>query len=143
MNVTKDKYRTKHAPGTIPDPAIAAALKEGLVNNAISCAGLAELAGRLRKSMAQLGTVLDLLEGRIVECQLGLFGYHPQKKIIRPAAQYDPAIEAEIRSRLISECLPCDAAWEIAAAFALPRINIASICEQRGIKIKPCQLGAF
>lgn len=143
MKIIKDKYRTKHAPGTMPDPTIAAALKESLVNNAISCAELAELAGRLRKPMAQLGTVLDLLEGRIVECQLGLFGYHPQKKIIKPAAQYDPAIEAAIRNRMIEGRLPCAAAWEIAAAFALPRINVASICEQEGIKIKPCQLGAF
>jgi len=41
------------------------------------------------------------------------------------------------------EKLSCAAAWEIAGSLNISRTKVASACEAMGIKIKPCQLGAF
>lgn len=143
MNVKNNKYRAKHASEAAPDPAVAEAVREKLVSNAITCIAAEEIAVRLLKPMREIGVVIDLLGGEIIKCQLGFFGYQPRKKIVPPTAISTPEIEAAIKNRLLDGRLPCAAAWEIAAAFALPRINIAAFCEQAGIKIKPCQLGAF
>lgn len=143
MSIKQDNYSTKHAPGMVPDPAVACAVKETLVNNAISCAAAADIAFKLRKPMQEVGTAIDLLGGRIIKCQLGLFGYHPRKKIVTSEERAAPEVEAALKNRAIDGRLPCAAVWEIAAAFAVPRIKVASICERGVIKIKPCQLGAF
>ncbi len=93
--------------------------------------------------MAEVGRTLDLLEIRISRCQLGLFGYAAEGKIVRRENPVIPELEKAIRSRLSDSRLPCAAAWEIAAEWKIPRMKIASACEELKIKIKPCQLGAF
>jgi hypothetical protein len=80
---------------------------------------------------------------RLNKCQLGLFGYKPQKKIVQPGTAPDTGVLEALRESLVDERLPCERAWEIARRFGLRKMAVSAICESEGIKIKPCQLGAF
>ena len=51
--------------------------KKKMKNNRISCAGAHKIASVLHAAPAEVGRTIDLLEARIVKCQLGLFGYAP------------------------------------------------------------------
>ncbi len=143
MKGDKSHYKEKYPAGTRPDPAIAEAVGKRLLETTISCADAEDIALKLHKTMPEVGAVIDLLEAQIKKCQLGIFGYQPRHKILAPAKTIVPEIETAIRGRLIEGRLSCAAVWEIAAAFAQPRMNIAALCEALGIKIRPCQLGAF
>jgi hypothetical protein len=52
-------------------------------------------------------------------------------------------IEEAIRKGIERGCLPCKTAWHIAEDFGIHKSKIGAICDALGIKIKPCQLGAF
>lgn len=137
------EYKTKHPPDRRTSPAIVEAIKEKLVNNELSCAHAEAIARDTATTLAEVGTNLDLLEMRIGKCQLGLFGYTPTSKAVKPATIVSPELTAAIRSALSDERLPCAAAWTIAASLVIPRMAVAGACETMKIKIKPCQLGAF
>ena len=92
---------------------------------------------------AAVGRAADLLEVRLVKCQLGLFGYGPRKKIIEPAGAVATALRTAILGGLIDDRLPCLTAWEIADRFSIHKMKVSEACEALGIRIKPCQLGAF
>ena len=90
------KYGTKHPPGTRADPAIAAAVQEVVEDGRISCAVAHDIATDLGVATGEVGKTIDLLERRISKCQLGLFGYSPEKKIVKPAE----TVSDELRGRL-------------------------------------------
>jgi len=133
----------KSLPTDTIDAAIVEAVKKSSVNNELACADATAVAVTLNKPMLEVGLALDLLEVSITKCQLGLFGYYPQKRIVSPARHIAPELEQAIRERLVNGALPCDAAWEIAEKAALHKMKVASACEALKIKIKPCQLGTF
>ena len=133
----------KSLPTDTIDAAIVEAVKKSSVNNELACADATAVAVTLNKPMLEVGLALDLLEVSITKCQLGLFGYYPQKRIVSPAQYITSELEQAIRERLVNGALPCDAAWEIAEKAALPKMKVASACEALKIKIKPCQLGTF
>ena len=139
----KDKYFQKH-----PDKAtVADSLRKNILqkvkDNNISCAVVEEIAQVRQVSLKEAGVALDLLNINIIECQLGLFGYSPQKKIVQKALEIAPSLKSEIQNALAGGHLPCSAAWEIARKLKLPRMRVSAACEALQIKIKPCQLGAF
>jgi hypothetical protein len=80
---------------------------------------------------------------RLVKCQLGLFGYHPEKKIVKPAASVRLDLEEAILAGLANERLPCQTAWLISDQLSIDKMEVSAACDAMGIKIKPCQLGAF
>ena len=137
------KYRTKHPAGTRPDQTIAAALQEVVQDGSISCAVAHDVATELEVTPAAVGETIDLLEYRIIKCQMGLFGYSPQKKIVRPAE----TVSDELRERLLNASsdgsIPCLDCWDIAAALGMQRLAVSAACELLGLRVKPCQLGAF
>jgi hypothetical protein len=143
MRLEKGRFKEKHPSEAIADPDIAQAVRRKIVNGMITCADAATIASDLHKSMQEIGVVIDILEASLTNCQLGLFGYDPQKKIVTPSLSVEKEMEAAITKKLLNGRLPCNAAWEIAAALALPKIQVSSACETIKIKIKPCQLGAF
>jgi hypothetical protein len=136
------KFKKNPAPGQV-DYKIKEAIEKISINGNLACEEAARIASTLDKSMAEVGSTLDVQEVSITKCQLGLFGYQPNKIIVSPAPTVDPKMEEVIRKKLVNGCLPCEAAWEIANAFACSKIKVASACETLSIKIKPCQLGAF
>ncbi len=143
MRSEKGNYKGKHASETIADPVIQDAAKKKIVDGTITCGDAENIARSLAKSMLEVGTVIDLLETPIVKCQLGLFGYQPQQKIVTPAQKIAPEVEKAVRSKVSNGQLSCYEAWEIAKALTLPRMDVSSLCEAKGIKIGSCQLGAF
>jgi hypothetical protein len=136
-------YAKKHPPDRKVRSEIANALKKRISDGEMSCAVAHEIAGDLRVSPAEVGFVLDSLEVRIVKCQLGLFGYRPEKKVVKPAETVPQALEEAIQKQLISDRLSCKAAWEIAERFKKGRMEVSSACEALKKKMSPCQLGAF
>jgi hypothetical protein len=136
-------YSKKHGTGEKPSPAVARAVTEGADDGRITCAQVFAIASELGVSPSEAGKTVDLLKIRLTKCQLGLFGYPPGKSIVKPAAQVSPELESAIRNRLVAERLPCAHAWQIAEALSLKKMDVSCAAEALGIKIKPCQLGAF
>ena len=128
------------------DAVLAAALGAAAVDGKVACADVEEVARKLELPLAEVGAAMDALDLRIVKCQLGLFGFgtsRPHGGVVQPVSEVPPDLEAAIRTALVDGRLPCVAAWEIAERRGLGRIEVAEACEALGIKVKPCQLGAF
>jgi hypothetical protein len=137
------KYAAKHAAGTTPDPAIAAALERRAEEGTVACVAAHEIAGDLGVAPSEVGKTVDLLEYRIVGCQLGLFGYSPQRKIVEPADAVSEELRHELGRAAPDGRISCASVWAIADAQGLPRMSVAAACETLSVKIKNCQLGAF
>ena len=137
------KYRRKHPAGAQPQPAIVEALERVVQNGCVSCATAHDLAAGLAVTPAEIGQTMDLLEYRIIECQMGIFGYSPQKKILKAAE----TVSDELRGRLSSTApegrISCASCWQIARESGLQKTEVAAACERLELKIKPCQLGAY
>ena len=84
-----------------------------------------------------------MLEIRIIRCQMGIFGYEPEKKVVKPTENVPDELERAIRDKLADGKLTCALAWEVTRTLKIPKMNVSSACEKLGIKIKLCQLGAF
>ena len=136
-------YSGKHSPGRSADQRIVDVLTSAVLENTIPCAVAFRVATELNASTEEVGFTIDSLEYTITKCQLGLFGYGPEKKKVKPADSVSSTIEDAIRKALINDRLPCAAAWGIAETLGLGKLSVASACETLGIKISPCQLGAF
>ena len=139
MKVKKDQPLAADSPGPVD-----AALREELAGRPeLPCAVAFEIAARRSIRPADLGAAADRLNVRLTKCQLGLFGYTPAKKIVEPADAVEPEVEQAIRSKLTGGRLACRDAWELAQTFQRPKLAVSAACEALGVKIKPCQLGAF
>lgn len=136
-------YSAKHPAGTKPDPAIAAALKVTAANERVTCAQAHDLAGRLGVAPAEVGKTMDLLEYRIIECQMGIFGYEPEKKVLVAAEAVTDELRHLLEGASLDGRVSCVACWEVASALGVEKMAVAAACERLGLKIKPCQLGAF
>ena len=142
-NKSRRGYAAKHDGATQLDAELARELKRVQAEEGVSCENAHAVAHRLQKTPREAGTALDLMDLRIAHCQLGLFGYSPRKRIVRPAATVDRELADGIRSALVRGRLPCETAWALATQHQHSRLNVAETCEALGIKIADCQLGAF
>jgi len=129
--------------GAALNETIVAKIKEKISENRISCAEAHGIAVNLKVDPAEVGTAIDLLEVRIIKCQLGLFGHGKEKNILALPDKIDPEIEPAILSSLVNDRLSCYAAWDIAKRFNVSKATVSAVCEKMRIKISPCQLGAF
>lgn len=137
------KFSKKHGADTRVDPAITEQIKEKARDGEVACALAFQIADALGVSPADVGKTLDLLELKLSKCQLGLFGYRPDKKAVKPKPAENHQMEKAIRDALVDGKLACRDAWRIAGRFKVPKMVVSGACEALGIKIKPCQLGAF
>lgn len=136
-------YSAKHPAGTTCDPVVTAAVKERAESGRISCAAAHEVAAELGVQPAEVGTAVDLLEYRLIECQLGLFGSSFELEVPESAAELPQDLREQISGAASGGRIGCAACWKIADDLGLERRAAAAACEVLGIKIKPCQLGAF
>jgi hypothetical protein len=136
-------YARKHPAGRKAKPEVAEAVKQHASKGGISCAAAFKIAGDLQVPPAEIGFTLDALEIPIAKCQLGLYGYTPAKKIVKPAETVSQAMEEVIRDALDNDRLTCARAWEIAKKLGIGKMEVSSACEALEIKISSCQLGAF
>jgi hypothetical protein len=136
-------YASKHPGEVEADPKIAEKIRQKLAGGHITCAAAHTIAADLSLPPSQIGMTIDLLEARITRCQMGLFGYAPQKNIVKPALSVPPELKNAIEACLIDGRISCGHCWEIASRQGLRKLEIAGACEALGVKVKPCQLGAF
>jgi hypothetical protein len=52
-------------------------------------------------------------------------------------------LEEAILAGLVNERVPCRTAWDISNQLGIHKMEVSAACDAMGIKIKPCQLGAF
>ena len=142
MKSDKEKKRAK-TPAEEPPAEVRDTLREAAPNGRLSCAAAFTAADRLALPPREVGTAADLLGIDLVKCQLGLFGYTPEKKAVKAAESVTEQMQAAIRARLVDGRLGCLQAWDAAQELGQPRMAVSAACERLGIKIKPCQLGAF
>jgi hypothetical protein len=136
-------FAGKHPNGTTVSSALQQAVRAKLVDKEITCHAAHAIAEALHVTPREVGVAIDLQEGFIRKCQLGLFGYGPKRKAVTAAETVAPELEAAIESALIGGRLTCAAAWRIADTAGLPRMAVSNACERLKIKISACQLGAF
>lgn len=140
----KDKpYIEKHSPDRKVNAKVAQAVRERAPEQEIPCAVAFEIAETMKVSPGEVGFALDVLETKIIKCQLGLFGYKPNKRMVRAAESVSPELEKAIRNSLTGGRLPCGVAWNLAKQFGLRKMQVSAACETLGIKISACQLGSF
>ena len=112
-------------------------------NGELSCSSAFFIAEKLDISPLKVGMTADLINCRLVKCQMGLFGYKPIKKIVKPLETADQNLKNAIINNLVKGRLACKTAWDIAYRYKLNKMSVSAICEGMNIKINKCQLGAF
>ena len=137
------KFAYKHRADAQPDSSIKYAILKHSLNSELSCASAFLIAKELNVSPGKVGITADLINYRLVKCQMGLFGYKPYKKIVEPVMTADQNLKNTIADNLVEGELACRIAWDIASRFKLNKMTVSSICEGMNIKINECQLGAF
>ena len=144
MSLSKGKdFSTKHGPDEKPDPSVKNEILEQTKNKKIPCAAAFEIAAVLQVSPMTVGKTADLMNFKLIKCQLGLFGYQPQKKIVKPQDSIKEDIKNAVSRALGQGRLSCKDAWDIASRLNVSKMTVSSACETMGVKIKNCQLGAF
>ncbi|MCF8069054.1 MAG: hypothetical protein K9L30_10755 [Desulfobacterales bacterium] len=136
-------FSDKHGSDAVINASVKAEIEKRATDGKLPCAVAFKISEKLDVSPSEVGKTVDLINFRLVKCQLGLFGYSPEKKIVKPAENADPAISDAIKSALTDNHLTCKKVWQIALDFNVPKLRVSSICETIGVKIRPCQLGAF
>ncbi|MBI5897540.1 MAG: hypothetical protein HZB24_16515 [Desulfobacterales bacterium] len=136
-------FSAKHPNGTNVPPALQQAVSDQIVDKGITCHAAHAICEALHVTPREVGIAIDLQEGFIRKCQLGLFGYGPKIKAVKAAEKVPPELGAAIEAALVDGRLACAEAWRIADAAGIARLAVANACEALKIKIKPCQLGAF
>jgi len=114
----------------------------------IPCAVAHKLAGEWGVTPEELGAAANEAGVRITRCQMGFFGYAPQKgmpgyAIVKPAEHVPDDLAAEVQAALVNGRLPCRAAWDLAHRHGLNYRQMGDVVEALGIRVKPCQLGCF
>lgn len=135
-------YAMKHQSQEL-NYQIASVIEKEAVNSTITCAKVHAIAKKLGIAPKEVGIQVDLMELRIKQCGIGLFGYDPDGKNFDKNVIISDALEAEIRKIAPDSKTTCIKCWELASKLKLRRLEIGSACEKMGIKIKQCQLGAF
>ena len=139
----KIPFHQKHGPGMKVNQRIKGEIEKHLKNNQLPCAIAFDIADRLKVTPQEVGITLDLLDCRLIKCQLGLFGYPSGEKKVKNLPRIHPNLKNAIEAALIDSRLSCKSAWQIAQNCNVGKMTVSSACETLGIKIKPCQLGAF
>ncbi len=138
----KGHYAQKHTGASL-DPIISEKLKTVAEDGQITCSAAHRAANELGVSLLQIGIQTDLVEFRISKCQLGLFGYSPEKKKLDPELKISSQLHQALDDASEEGRISCTRCWEIAKNLKCSKLELGSACEIKEIRIKPCQLGAF
>lgn len=136
------------AEGESPQERIGTVLERYLDRQGmLACAAAFRAARDLGVTPLEVGQEADRRGVRLNRCQLGLFGYGPKAegrhRILEPAETVSSELEEAIQQGLHDGRLPCKAVWEIAARLGVAKLGVAAAAEALGVKMGPCQLGAF
>jgi hypothetical protein len=90
------KFAAKHEATAKIDQRIKDQLDRRAKNKKLPCAVAFKITDDINVSPAEVGKTADLLEIELVKCQLGLFGYTPEKKIVKPKTSQNQDLESAI-----------------------------------------------
>jgi hypothetical protein len=141
--MSKKDFSKKHPPDKKVIPTLGRAVQARAPEGEIPCAVAFEISKKEMVPPGEVGFTLDKLGVKVVKCQLGLYGYKPNKRIVEASRAVSPEIEKAIRNSLNNDRLPCAIAWEVANRLGLRKMDVSAACEALGIKISECQLGSF
>ena len=136
-------YSLKHPDALALDDRIAEAVRLKAAAGEITCAASHKIAADLNVLPSEVGKTVDLMEIRVTKCQLGLFGYGPQRCIVEPSEPVTDALKTAILAAVKDERLTCLSAWGIADQMGLKKMDITGACEALKVKISSCQIGSF
>jgi len=143
---TTAHYALKHREQSI-SPEVADALKKKAVEGRISCAAVHAIAHSFHMPPWEVGVQADLIELRLTLCILGLFGHEHENQGNRKNLDVQVHLSSELKETLLKKAtdnkVSCIECWDMARQFKLKPSHVSSACEKMGIKIKPCQIGAF
>ena len=139
----KKSWGGKSGSSKEPNPELKKVLLEQSRKNELSCAVAFKISKDQIVSIDEIGKAADFMKIRLIKCQLGLFGYKPERKIVKTLAAISKSLEEKIKSIAHDEKISCKAAWQIASDLGINKLEVGNACETMSIKIGPCQLGAF
>jgi hypothetical protein len=125
------------------DPAMAEALARRAQGTSITCAAVHAAAREMGTEPSLAGMQVDLMELRLTACSLGLFGYGDEANRLTPMSSVPEALGQGLRAASRDGRISCLDCWNLADDMNLSRKEVAAACETLGLKIRPCQLGAF
>jgi hypothetical protein len=140
------KYAAKHPPGAKLNEQIAEAIRDKSSGGKLICARGEMIAKELHVGIAEVGRTADLLEMKIKECQLGLFGWGEKPnhgKDIPAAGSLSVEVRSAIEKVAVNGKVECAALWMIAERLGIERKAASAGCEALRLKIRSCQLGTF
>ncbi len=144
MSKSKSKTHEKkyHSPDQL-DPKLRDCILEYSKNGELPCAAAFQIVENIGMPANEIGKYTDQMDIRIVQCQLGLFGHSPVKKIVNKGELVDEPLKKAIHQKIIQNRLSCIDAWKIASELGIGKLSVSNGCETLSIKINSCQLGAF
>ena len=144
---SKKNFTSNHNSNLKPDITIQQEITKLINNDRLPCKAAFKIAEKLGISAEQVGNTADILNYRLIGCQLGLFGYKTKKNKAIPEGSTDDnlskGLKKAITNRLVNKKLKCKDCWDIASRFKISRITAGRLCNSMNIKITECQLGAF
>ncbi len=138
----KGHFSTKHK-GCKVNETVTDKIKAFADNGAITCASAHKISKALNLPPAEIGIQIDLLDFKITECQLGLFGYSNGEKKINPEIELSYDLDDRLEKASSNGKISCLSCWDIAGDLKMKRLDMGSACEKKNIRIRPCQLGSF
>ena len=135
-------------PDFVIDEDLAAAIRAQLQNDKLPCAKAFVVAEGQNVAPLKVGQTADALSIHLSHCQIGLFGYPGHKKGWPSANVADQPVPPELKEAIraaVSDngALACVDAWKIAARVNISKMLVGYVADQMGVRIGPCQLGAF
>jgi hypothetical protein len=125
------------------DPERRQWIREYAREGTLPCAVAFQIVEKKQMPPQEIGAYTDVMKIRLAKCQLGLFGYQPEKKIVKKVETVDTRLQEAIRKKAVDNRLACADAWEIAAQLKIPKLEVGNACETMSVKMHSCQLGAF
>ncbi len=145
----EDVVKDKKVPADfVVDAALATAIGARTKAGKLACAQAFAIAETAQVAPSIVGQTADAVGVGLAYCQLGLFGYPGHAKgwdTAKIAERPVPEDLADaIRAALdVDGKLHCIHAWQVAAEFSIPKMLVAYVADQMGIRIVQCQIGAF
>jgi hypothetical protein len=113
----------------------------------LPCAVAHFIAAQLKADPLDVGKAATEAGVKLDQCQLGLFGYGRKGlsayKIVGRKVEVGQDVLDSIKSGAQGGKIPCLRLWEIAHASGVMRAEAGNAADALGIKVSPCQLGAF
>ncbi|HPI91919.1 MAG TPA: hypothetical protein PLT09_09320 [Deltaproteobacteria bacterium] len=117
------------------------------VKGKLPCSVAHFIAAYLKAEPLDVGKAANEAGVKLDQCQLGLFGYgrkgQSSYKIVGRKVEVKQDVIDLIRSGAKEGKISCARLWEIADSSGIMRAEAGNAADSLGLKVTPCQLGAF